>query len=112
LVLRLDHGVGDVEIVGLHSGLEIDAGVGDVKIDVPSGDVVVDLGVGTAVVRAPAASVESAEGAGGVGDVVLKVRGKNIKSGGFISDVASWEGDGEYRIEVSVGVGDAIIELE
>jgi hypothetical protein len=112
LAINLDHGVGDVSIVGTESGIEIDAGVGDVLIDAERGDIVVDLGVGTAVVRAPAGSVSHASGAGGVGDVKLSVLGEQIEGGGFISDASSWDGDGESRIEVSVGVGDVVIELD
>jgi hypothetical protein len=29
-----------------------------------------------------------------------------------VSHAASWSGDGSFRIEVSVGVGDAVIELD
>ncbi len=112
LRLVVDHGVGDIAISGLRSGLELDSGVGDVSVQVSAGDVQIDLGVGTAMVRAPASAVESAEGAGGVGNVDLTVRGERIEGGGFISDAASWEGGGESRIEVSVGVGDVVIELD
>jgi hypothetical protein len=112
LAVSLDHGVGDVSIVGVDSGLEIDAGVGDVSVSVERGDIMIDLGVGTAVVRAPAAAVKRATGAGGVGDVKLSVAGRQVEGGGFISDAASWEGDGDSRIEVSVGVGDVVIELD
>lgn len=112
LAVTLDHGVGDISVAGLRSGLEIDSGVGDIDVDAASGDVVIDLGVGTAVVKAPASAVEHARGAGGVGDVELSVRGERMESGGFISDVSSWEGDGAANIEVSVGVGDVIIRLD
>ena len=112
LFFTLNHGVGDVIVRGLREGLEIDSGVGDVKVEVASGDISIDLGVGTAVVQAPAESYGSAEGAGGVGDARLTIRGEKISSGGFVSHSATWTGDGRYHIEVSVGVGDAVITLD
>lgn len=112
LFLTLNHGVGDVVVDGARAGLEIDSGVGDVRVDARSGDINIDLGVGTAVVNAPAESYGSAEGAGGVGDARLTVRGEKISSGGFISHAATWTGDGRDHIEVSVGVGDAVITLD
>ena len=110
--LKLDHGVGDVAIQGIRAGIEIDSGVGDVKVEVAEGDITIDLGVGTAVVIAPADAYASAEGAGGVGDARLTIRGEKISSGGFVSHSASWSGNGTYHIEVAVGVGDAVITLD
>ena len=110
--LTLDHGVGDVVVSGIAAGLEIDSGVGDVDVQVLEGDVTIDLGVGTAVVSAPASAYASAEGAGGVGNARLTVLGKRIEGGGFVGHSASWTGDGRHHIEVSVGVGDAVITLE
>jgi len=110
--LTLDHGVGDVVIRGIAAGLDIDSGVGDLDVQVLEGDVTIDLGVGTAVVHAPASAYASAEGAGGVGDARLTVHGERISSGGFVGHSATWTGDGRHHIEVSVGVGDAVITLE
>jgi hypothetical protein len=64
------------------------------------------------VVRAPASAYGGAEAAGGVGSARITVRGEEIEGGGFVSHSASWSGDGSYRIEVSVGVGDALIKLD
>ena len=111
LGLKLEHGVGDIVIEGVRAGIELDSGVGDVRIDVPEGDIAVDLGVGTAVVRAPAAVYGSAEAAGGVGGARLTVLGQTMESGGFVSKASSWTGDGPGQINVAVGVGDAVIEL-
>ena len=112
LALKLEHGVGDVVIQGIAAGVELDSGVGDVDVKVPEGNITIDLGVGTALVRAPAADYASAEAAGGVGGARLTVLGEEIEGGGFVSHAASWSGDGSYHIEVSVGVGDAVIELD
>jgi hypothetical protein len=112
IAVKMNHGVGDIDIRGVEKGIEIDSGVGDVRVEAGGGDVSIDLGVGTAVVRAPAAVYASAEGAGGVGEANLTVRGEKISSGGFIGHSATWEGDGSFHIEVSVGVGDAVITLD
>jgi hypothetical protein len=112
LEIKLEHGVGDVVIEGATAGIELDSGVGDVDVEAAEGDITIDLGVGTAVVHAPAAVYGAAEAAGGVGSARITVRGKEIEGGGFVGHSASWSGDGSYRLEVSVGVGDAIIVLE
>jgi len=112
IAVEVDHGVGDIDIRGIDGGVGIDSGVGEIRVEAEAGDIMIDLGVGTAVVRAPAAAFASAEGAGGVGDARLTVRGKKISSGGFVSHSATWEGDGRFHIEVSVGVGDAVITLD
>lgn len=112
LSVKLEHGVGDVDIQGVGSGVEIESGVGDVRVTIAEGSVTLNLGVGDAVVRAPAEIVAFAEGAGGVGEARLTVRGQQIESSGFVSHTANWKGTGSHRIEVSVGVGDAVITLE
>jgi len=112
LAIKLEHGVGDVVIRAATAGIELDSGVGDVDVEAAEGDITIDLGVGTAVVRAPAAVYAAAEAAGGVGSARITVRGEKIEGGGFVSHAASWSGDGRYHLDVSVGVGDAIIELE
>lgn len=112
LAIKLEHGVGDIIIRGSRSGIELDSGVGDVDVEAAEGDITIDLGVGTARVRALAAVYGAAEAAGGVGGARVTVRGEEIEGGGFVSHAASWSGDGSYRVDVSVGVGDAVIELD
>lgn len=109
--VKVNHGVGDLDIRGPIEGIEVDSGVGDILVEVAEGDITIDLGVGTAVVRAPAAAYASAEGAGGVGDARLTILGEKISSGGFVGHSANWSGSGRDHIEVSVGVGDAVITL-
>jgi hypothetical protein len=112
LRVKLEHGVGDVIIRGVVGGIEMDSGVGDVEVEAVEGDIAIDLGVGTSKVRAPAAAYGEVEAAGGVGNARITVRGEEIEGGGFVSHSASWSGDGSHRIEVSVGVGDAIVVLD
>jgi hypothetical protein len=112
VALKLSHGVGDIDIRGAEAGVDIESGVGEVRVEVGGGEVSIELGVGTAVVRGPAAAYASAEGAGGVGDARITARGEKISGAGFVSHSATWKGDGNFHIEVSVGVGDAVITLE
>lgn len=112
LAIEIEHGVGDIVIEGATSGIELDSGVGDVDVEAAGGDITIDLGVGTAVVRAPASVYATADAAGGVGSARITARGEEIEGGGFVSHAASWSGDGSYRLDVSVGVGDAVIELD
>jgi len=109
--VKIDHDVGNIEIRGVEGGLDIDSGVGDVLVRVEGGDVSIDLGVGTAVVKGIAEAYGSAEGSGGVGHARLSVGGEQISGEGFVSHSAVWEGTGKGRIEVEVGVGDAVINL-
>lgn len=112
MFVHLDHGVGNVVLRGVAGGLEVDSGVGDILAEIEAGDVTIDLGVGQAVIRALAELAASATGSSGVGSARLEVTGEKIESSGFVSRSASWTGNGTFHIEVEVGVGDAIIELE
>ncbi len=112
LTIDLDHGVGDIKVNRTTAAVEIEAGVGDVNLEVLGGDISVELGVGTAVVKAPSALYGSVECAGGVGDARLTVDGKEIDGRGFVGDSATWKGPGTHRLEVAVGVGDAIVKLD
>jgi len=112
LAIKLEHGVGDVVIRATKAGIELDSGVGDIDVEAIEGDISIDLGVGNAVVRAPAAVYGAVEAAGGVGSAQITVRGEKIEGGGFVSHAASWSGNGSYHLDVSVGVGDAVIELD
>ena len=67
----------------------------------------------TAALATPAGYVESQQREdGGFGDAQITARGEKISGGGFVSHSATWEGDGTFHIEVSVGVGDAVITLD
>jgi hypothetical protein len=112
LALRLEHGVGDIEIQGIAADVELDSGVGDVDMTVLEGDIMVDLGVGQATVHGPAAVYGTVEAAGGVGSARVTVHGEEIEGSGFVGHSASWTGDGSYRMEIAVGVGDAVVILD
>jgi len=112
LAIEAELGVGNVSVIGLEGGVELDVGVGEVEVEAPAGDVTIDLGVGDVEVSGPADAFASAEVSGGVGGAEITVRGVEIADTGFVGHRASWTGDGEFFIEVEVGVGDASIKLE
>lgn len=94
LAVRLEMGVGDLEIEGLAGNLDIDLGVGDATLVVDAADygaVAADVGVGDASLRAP---------------------GRRRSSSGFIGRSVSWnEGHGPSRARLHVGVGEASIRV-
>jgi hypothetical protein len=109
--LELDVGLGDVEVSGLSGGVQMDVGVGEVSVRALAGDVMIDVGVGGAKVEAPAHAYGPVQASGGVGDARIKTPDERIEGSGFVGHSASWVGDGPDRIEVEVGVGDAIVTL-
>jgi len=94
LDLRLDMGVGAVDIRGLQAALNVDLGVGEVDI------------------RARREWIGDIDGEVGVGDV--SVHGaENIRSERHVvGATASAKGDGTMKISVDVGVGDCTVRLE
>jgi hypothetical protein len=112
VALELDVGLGDVIVESLSGGVELEIGVGEVTIEDVSGDIVVELGVGEVTIRGDADRFGAVNASGGIGDATLRIRGERIESEGLVGHSSSWKGDGEDRIDVEVGVGDARITLK
>jgi len=95
LALRVDMGVGDLDIADIH------------------GDLDVELGVGDADIRTASRAVRSVEVATGVGDASVIAEGHRVRRRAFISSAASWdEGRGQSRVNLNVGVGDATVRVD
>ncbi len=93
LALKIDVGVGEVEIDDFSNSLELEMGVGAVEINVANtnySEIVATTGVGDAVIR-------------GFG------QGTDNERSMLVGADAYYYGDGEYSIELEVGVGDARI---
>ncbi len=91
LALRIEVGVGDVEIEGLNNDLNLDVGVGAARVEVNTENyhtVAATAGVGDAVIR-------------GFSD------GTDNERRRFVGADAYYAGEGEYEVRVEVGVGDA-----
>ncbi len=89
-----DMGVGDVNITGLESNIEVDVGVGDVTMELDS------------------VHIRRIELDTGVGDARLNLGERWIEGTGWVGSGLVWHGEGEGRIEVDCGVGDALIKLK
>jgi hypothetical protein len=110
---------GDLEVNGTitvpaNRALRVDMGVGQLDIDGISGRLDVDLGVGDVTVRMPASAVRSVSIDAGVGDTTLRLpSGPVDDERSFVSSEIDWnEGRGEASVAVEVGVGDAVVRLE
>jgi hypothetical protein len=112
LQVELEVGLGDVTASGLERVLEAEVGVGDVTVDDAAGDLIIEVGVGDVDISGQADRFGDVTASGGVGDAKIKVHGERISSEGFVGHSAAWVGDGSGRIEVEVGVGEAVISLD
>lgn len=93
--------------------VRVEMGVGDLQISDMEGDVEVDLGVGDASIHSSRTAVRSVDVSTGVGDADIRTRGGNVSRHGFISSTASWdEGRGRSSVNLRVGVGDATVRVE
>jgi hypothetical protein len=95
LNVELDMGVGDVNIKGIYSNIDIDNGVGHVRVISSSqyvAEVDLDAGVGDTSVSAD--------------------NGKTANKRATVSSSTTWQGTGDYSIKVDVGVGNAEVILK
>lgn len=88
LALRLDMGVGELEIVDLE------------------GDVAVDMGIGEVSLRMPEAALESLSLDTGIGESSLRAPSRNEESAGLFTRTIDWRvrrGHARVRIELHIG---------
>jgi hypothetical protein len=93
--------------------LGVDLGVGEIRIDGLENNLAVELGVGEVEVIAATDNFDHISVLVGVGDATLQGFGsgdENERS--FISADAHFEGQGDYQIEVELGVGEVLIRLD
>ena len=90
----------------------IEMGVGEVRIEIGATDLEIDLGVGEVIVEAPEASVGRINLNVGVGEA--NIRGGEIldRDSVFISQSVRAQGNGNFPLEVDLGVGEINIRLE
>jgi hypothetical protein len=113
------HHSGDLEVTGtitVPAGreLKVDMGVGELEVRATATRLDVDLGVGDVTVRMPASVVHSVSIDAGVGDTRLRIpTGSVDEERSFVSSEIDWsEGPGGARVSVEVGVGDAAVTLD
>lgn len=95
--LVVDMGVGELDIEGVAADLEVDLGVGEVSVDLDARTVktvYLDAGIGETELLVPDGWVQG-------------------ERSFLIGSECSWrDGDGEARVHVEVGVGEAVVRLE
>jgi len=93
--------------------LRIEMGVGQLDIDGLQGDLDVDLGVGEADIRTTRASAANVSVEAGIGDATIRGAGTDLESSRFLGARASWSGgSGKADVRLHVGVGDATVRLD
>jgi hypothetical protein len=93
--------------------VKIEMGVGELDIDGIEGDLDVELGVGEAAIRAPRAHAGHVSVETGVGDANIHGGGSDTERHGFIGSHATWDaGSGHSAVRLHVGVGEATVRLE
>jgi hypothetical protein len=93
--------------------VRVEMGVGELDIEGLEGDLSVDLGVGDADIRMPRTRASDIEVEAGIGEASIRGGGANTASRGLIGSHASWSGGGgRSSVRLHVGVGDAEVRLE
>lgn len=93
--------------------VKLEMGVGDLEVDGLAGHLDVDLGVGEADLTLDENAFHSADVEVGVGDAKLRAGGRRQSSSGFIGRTVRWnDGSGPSRARLHVGVGDASVRFD
>jgi hypothetical protein len=93
--------------------VKIEMGVGQLEIEGLLGDLDVDLGVGQADVRIPRANVREVSVDTGIGDASIRGAGSSSASSRFLGTRVEWsEGRGRADVRIHVGVGEGTVRLE
>jgi hypothetical protein len=92
--------------------LKIEMGVGDLDVRDMGGDLQIELGVGDLDIVADRRDYRSADVETGVGDATIRAHPGAVKERGFIGHSAKWyEGKGRSTLDAHVGVGEARVTL-
>ena len=91
--------------------LDLNLGVGEIDAEVGASEVTAHVGVGEIRIEAPLASAGSVHISTGVGDAQLRGAEEVDDHRAFVSKDVRGFGQGELRIDVKVGVGDARVSL-
>lgn len=91
--------------------LEIEVGVGDVGVVGLDNNLTLELGVGAASVEVASENYREIEASSGVGEAVIRGfnRGADNERRALVGADAYYSGDGQYRIEMEVGVGEVSV---
>jgi len=91
--------------------VRVEMGVGELDIDGLEGDLDVELGVGEAAVHAARNRTNNVTIETGIGDAQITGAGGDVERHGFLGSHASWSGGGRSDVRVHVGVGEGRVRL-
>jgi hypothetical protein len=92
--------------------VKVEMGVGELQIVGLEGDLDVDLGVGEAAIRTPRSRANRVTVETGIGDAQISGAGGDVEHRGFLGSHASWSGNGRSDLRIHVGVGEGRVRLE
>lgn len=93
--------------------VRIEMGVGQLEVEGLEGDLDVDLGVGQADIRTPRAQARQVSAEAGIGDASIRGAGGELERSRFLGSRVTWvRGHGRSDVRVHVGVGEATVRLD
>lgn len=92
--------------------MRIDVGVGDLDVHLAGGDLAVKVGVGAVALRMPLARTGSVQASAGIGSASIDGAAQNERSRALVAEKASATGQGSASLTATVGIGDITIRLE
>jgi hypothetical protein len=93
--------------------LRLELGVGEMDVADVAGDVDIETGVGEVHVRMDQARVAGVRTQVGIGEASLRAGGRHVESVGLLGRSVHWdEGPGAARVNVDIGVGEADVRLD
>jgi hypothetical protein len=93
--------------------LAVEMGVGGIRIEGLNNNLAIDLGVGEIGVIAATDNFDSINVSVGVGEAILEGFGSSAENErSFVSADARYKGQGDYKIDLELGVGDASVRLD
>lgn len=98
-------------IIPASAHINVDLGVGEIDMEGVSKDIHVDVGVGEVDIELASDDYERIELESGVGATDLDGFRNAANERHFISQESHWRGEGRYRIDVEVGVGDVDVNF-
>lgn len=111
--VNVKHGVGNLNVADVKGGVNGKLGVGNAKVTVPAGNVSVEVVTGNANVVSATNSVGNVELHSGVGNASAQIREKRLTPNRFGPKAdLSHAGDGSDHYWISVGVGNAELEVK
>lgn len=90
--------------------LDLQLGVGEIDIHAEASDISAEIGVGSFKADVQLASYKEVEMSAGVGDVRLNTKAAVDESRHLVGGDLQYQGSGNAKILVEVGVGDAVVQ--